>query len=327
MQEFSIKLEGVKQGSTGKQSWVYSLPVDQEIWNGERLISFSMADLKQLQQEFVKINAEFKSIALSNDETPYRFPVKINHNRGSGESFGEIVDVKTVEGKGLYLSVVWNDTTWEEIQKDNYKYVSVGIKPSYTTQLGNTYGPLIVELSLTEYPRVQSIGKIKDTLELRLSNIEDFEMNEEAMKAIEAFLMEKMQMLKEEIKAEMKAEMAEVEVEVKDEEEVPVEEAPEAPEMEGEAPAPEDAPMDAPEEDKKEEEELSNDVEEVNPLEERIKALEEKIGNFANFKHEEKAPVGKLVNKPMTFKDTLDKLMAEGYSHADATAKALKMCK
>lgn len=305
--DFSVELEGIKQGSSGKQSWVFALPVDEPIWNGKKMIQFSMDDLKLLQSEFIKINHEFTSLA--NDETPYRFPVKINHNRGSGSSYGNLVDVKIVKDKGLYLSVIWNDETWDDVQANTYKYVSAGIKPEYTTQLGNTFGPMIVELSLTEYPRVQSIGTIQDSLELRLSNIEEIEMNEETMKVIEAFVMEKVAMLKEEIMAELKAEQEVEEVEMAEEV------------IEEEAPAPDAKEEVVPSEEVMEEEELSND------LETRVKELEAKIADFSNFNSKEKASAGTITNVKPTYNSMLKKFIDEGMSISDATIKALKMCK
>lgn len=273
-----LSLDGIKQGTSGKTSWVYAIPANQDIWNGKRLIKFDNEDLALLQSEFIKINHEFTSLANGADTSPYRFPVKINHTRGSGDSMGNLLDVKVMKGKpnikdGLYLSVEWNDTTWGEIQKGNYKYVSVGIKPEYTTQLGTTFGPIIVELSLTEYPRVQTIGTIQDTLDLQLANkinTEDIDMEE-----VKAMIMEMMAAMKEEIMAELKPEeapeetpdeeMAEDVAPDAEMEEVPAEDAPKEDEemasVTPEAIMPEAGVPDAkPEEDKDEVEKLKAEL-------------------------------------------------------------------
>ena len=325
--DYAVELSGMKQGASGKTSWVYALPADESIFNGKQQIQFDMNDLKKLQEQWVLINNEFTDLANAANKEVYRFPVKVNHNRGSGESFGKIVDVKIVKDnpnvkEGLYLSIEWNDKTWDDVKEGKFKYVSLGIKP-YTTQSGKEYYPVIVELSLCEYPRVQSLGTIQETLELELSNTEDFEMNEETKAMIEAMISERIAAMKEEIMAEMKpAEEAPEEL-AKD---VPKEDEVKAEELAKEA------TEGLKKEDKPKEEELSNAVDPMEVYLKRIEALEIKLSNMeskegVDLSTVEKGFPGKDKAVALTYEQYLDKFMTEGDNIGVATIKAMKSVK
>lgn len=102
--------------------------------------------------------------------SPYRFPALRDHQQ-MGDTFGTIEQAKfgSIDGKtGAWFRVRWTDEARAIIAAQTLRYVSLHID-EYTVQDGRTFSPVAVDLSLTAYPRIQSIGTVQDTLGLRLS--------------------------------------------------------------------------------------------------------------------------------------------------------------
>lgn len=153
---------------TGGESWVFSLPIGVPVWTGERMRLFTE---KQAGEYVRNTNEALEYFRASASGSAYSFPVKVNH-KTAGKRYGDVLEAK-VGGdgakRGVYLRVRWKADTWKQIHASEYQHVSVGVDPSLTLQNGKKLGPLIVELSLTEEPRITSIGTIQDTIGLRLS--------------------------------------------------------------------------------------------------------------------------------------------------------------
>lgn len=160
------------------KSWVFALPINQEIWVWDesksdyvpRTISTNQA--KQIVAETKRALEYWRSITPSGS-TPYTPPVLREHER-QGSRYGSILDAKvsgTLEMRGIYLHIDWLDATYEDIESYKSQHVSIGITPSYRDGTGEVFGSIIDEVSLTEHPRLRGIGSIQDTLSLRLSDV------------------------------------------------------------------------------------------------------------------------------------------------------------
>jgi len=179
-------------------SWVFALPVDQEIWAWDeskkdytkRIISSKQA--KAIVLETRRALDYWKSITPTGS-TPYRPPVLREHER-TGTRFGSVLDAK-VKGfgkkRGIYLHVDWLSATYADIEEFKSQHVSIGISGSYRDGTGEQFSAFVDELSLTEHPRLRGIGSIQDTLSLRLSDAiqskEKIMSEDEIMALVEQF--------------------------------------------------------------------------------------------------------------------------------------------
>mgnify|MGYP001555669989 CR=1 FL=1 len=108
----------------------------------------------------------------SGADTPYTPPIYVSHDGTHGRR-GDILDVKVApvddgDLMALFVKVRWNSDTWQEIEARRWTGVSVGVKPMADSH-GESYGPVLAELSLTEEPLVEDLGTIQDTITLTLS--------------------------------------------------------------------------------------------------------------------------------------------------------------
>lgn len=102
------------------------------------------------------------------DGTPYQLPVLREHAM-DGEVEGSILTTKVGPDGQLYLKVHWTSRLWGAIQANAARYVSVRLERSYVTSWGESFGPVITEVSVTASPRLDVLGSIQDTLNLQLS--------------------------------------------------------------------------------------------------------------------------------------------------------------
>lgn len=173
--ECSVPLKG-RAGAEGSESWIFALPVGREFWDGKRLRTVS-EDEAQTYLANTKAAMAFFDASAPEGGTPYRFPIKEDHK--GGKRYGDILDVKlSGEGDwyGVWVKAGWNASTWEEIEASTRKHVSIAIR-GFELEDGTQLGPTIVETSLTEDPRLQSIGTIQDTIDIQLAQQTDEENN------------------------------------------------------------------------------------------------------------------------------------------------------
>lgn len=325
----------IKPSGNGKATWVRLLNVGSEVFDGKKMRMMSSDFIKSVVAEWRKAQYSFDLIAKENETKPYRFPVKINH-KTDGSRKGDIVDVK-INNNALYAKAEWTEEALKAIESNDYQHVSVGIWPEYTNERGETFGPLIAEFSITEYPRIQSIGTIQDTMLLELSQIKDVNMSTVTREDLDKLELErekeelkKMQEEKEEL--EKKAELMEAS------EDAPKEEEPkeEKTEMSEEMQALKDMikaeimeevkAMLAPKEDK---EEVTVELSVNAELTKQI--LMGVQGMLEEFKAEFKKPlktteVGFEGSNPkeMTKEELVDKYISEGMDMASAVKKAFR---
>ena len=241
----AIKLSGRDAGKENV-SWVRLAPIGRDFWDGRRVRQIDENMASEIVANFQKANHHFEA-STPDGSTPYRIPVDVEHRGGS--RLGDVIDLK-ISDDSLFAKTRWLESTWNEIQAGKAQHVSVVIEPSYHLDSGEELGWMLTSYAVTSEPRIQSQGRIQDTLDLQLNrhSNEDLDMNEEVKEAFASLL------------ATMKEVQASVsQVAEKLAEGAPVEEAEEALEDVAEAvedavEAVEDAPAEEPVEAAKEEE-------------------------------------------------------------------------
>lgn len=157
------------------KSKVFALPVGREIvfWDYSKQEYVA----KTISKEYAMRLVEFTNQAIANwiDDAPEGlspiYPPVIEEHEMHGKRFGDILNAELMgEGDkfGVYLLIDWLDSKWDDIQKDLSQHVSIGTLANYIDYRGRTYPAMINELSLVGSPRLKDIGRIQDTLSLRL---------------------------------------------------------------------------------------------------------------------------------------------------------------
>lgn len=196
-------------------SKIFALPVGPEIcfWDLDK----DEYVVQTITQEYAERLVYFTNQAISNwsNDAPEGLskilpPVLSEHKR-DGKRFGDILHSELMgDGAkyGVYLTVDWLDSTWEDIQNDETQHVSIGTSGKYKDYKGRDYPVIINEVSITGDPRLKNIGKIQDTLSLRLVDVipkttgED--MSQEEMLALFDAMLKRVEAL-EASNAELKA--------------------------------------------------------------------------------------------------------------------------
>lgn len=159
-------------------SWVFFAPEGRSIHFGDQ-VGVKVLTGEFIQQVVDQTNAFIAAcerIAAEAGTEVYRLPVKMNHDTG-GPDFGELLELRraTVEGKsGGWARVRWAQMIRGAVERRQVKYVSLGIPPeseALRTEDGTKFWPTLDELSLTSYPRLQSIGDIQSTLHVRMGRL------------------------------------------------------------------------------------------------------------------------------------------------------------
>lgn len=160
--------------SSDGNHWVFVMPVGQvydedlEVthdWNAE----FVQHVAEQNQALF----AELDEIAAETNSTPWRPPIKSEHHPLS-PSLGRVEEVRFGEfmpGKlGNWARIKWRDEVRAAVENGAHEYLSIGLFGKFPTQRGSVYGPVFGEISVTGWPKAQSLGTLQETLHIRLSN-------------------------------------------------------------------------------------------------------------------------------------------------------------
>jgi hypothetical protein len=157
--------------------WIFALPVETEVWAWSEAAQdylprfVTEAEGAALVAETQRALAHWRAVAPAG-LTPYTPPILVEHQR-QGARQGGIEDVRLAgvgDRRGIYLLAAWTEQAWARVCSDVSTRVSIGTTPKYRDGDGAEFGPLIDELSLTEHPRLKSIGTIQDTMALRLAD-------------------------------------------------------------------------------------------------------------------------------------------------------------
>ncbi|QDG49307.1 hypothetical protein FIV42_00720 [Persicimonas caeni] len=154
-----------------RTSWVKVLPLGETIDYHGRTIELSADYLTNLVSETQRLNAYFDQKAREGGGEAYRQPIWREHQPKT-ERDGSVDDVKlTKHGgfNGVWVKLSRTEDAQKAIDAGKIKYVSAGIVPEYTVESGESFGPVIREVSLTADPFLKSIGTIQDTLAVNLS--------------------------------------------------------------------------------------------------------------------------------------------------------------
>ncbi len=160
--------------SSDGNHWVFVMPVGQvydedlEVthdWNAEFV--------QHVAEQNKALFAELDEIAADTNSTPWRPPVKSEHHPLS-PSLGRVEEVRFGEfmpGKlGNWARIKWRDDVRASVENGAHEYLSIGLFGKFPTQRGSVYGPVFGEISVTGWPKAQSLGTLQETLHIRLSN-------------------------------------------------------------------------------------------------------------------------------------------------------------
>jgi hypothetical protein len=237
-------VELLKGGEPGL-SWAFAMPVGPLVrWDDETKqyehCFIDDAFAQAVVRETKRAMAHFEATAPKGG-SPYQLPITAEHLKPEelGHRRGDLLDVRfaDIDGKrGIWLLGRWTDAQWASIEVGEAQYVSIHIGDLVTSD-GMTFGVMVRELSVTSRPRFKTIGRIQDTLSLKMAEpqTEHEMLTPEEIKAIAeatatavAQAMAPMMELIDEMSAKMNGE----------EEETEPPETPEAPAVQaGEAPA------------------------------------------------------------------------------------------
>lgn len=116
---------------------------------------------RAITDEYLRqIVANFRDYYATLDErgADYRFPVQDSAQRGphkdSGRRLGDLLDVRLNDG--LQVKAGFLEATWPLVESGQISGFSVGVDAEYTDpQTGETYAPMLREMSSTNHPKVK----------------------------------------------------------------------------------------------------------------------------------------------------------------------------
>lgn len=177
------------------RQWVFAAPIEQPfvVWSVEDQVYKTAVFTREAAQRYVdNTNAAilaWRQDAVEAGVSPFLPPVLREH-QNQGWRGGSIHGAK-VAGSGakygIYLDVEWLPSVAADVRSNHTSFVSIGTLATYTDYQGREFSPVINELSITEDPRLKNIGKIQDTMSLRLSealNYGERKMTEEQIKQL-----------------------------------------------------------------------------------------------------------------------------------------------
>lgn len=160
------------------ESWVFALPVGERIlfWDdAAQEYTWTKITLEHAIQLVQNTNRAIQDWAAETPPglTPYRPPILREH-QFEGWRGGDLLEARLAgspaEGNhGVYLRACWLPAIWDQIQQGSTAHVSIGTLSTYVDSKGRDYSPVIQELSITETPRLKSLGTIQDYASLQLS--------------------------------------------------------------------------------------------------------------------------------------------------------------
>lgn len=156
----------------GDSQWIFVLPADSVVHDGRRLRKVTRAQLATYTRNTELLYAEYRRLAPAG-VTPFRLPLVVDHDLG-GASLGTLEEFKLTQRgprDGIWARVDYSPSGRSKVRRKEYRFVSVRIVDKIVTQSGKAFGPVIAEVSLTNYPRYQSLGEISDTAGMALSGL------------------------------------------------------------------------------------------------------------------------------------------------------------
>lgn len=165
------------QGGEPGLSWAFALPVgplvrlDESGENYEHCF-IDDAYAESVVRETKRAMKHFDATAPKGG-SPYRLPITAEHLKPEelGHRRGDLLDARfaDIDGRrGVWLLNRWTDAQWASIEAGEAQYVSIHVGDMVTSD-GMTFGVMVRELSVTSKPRFKTIGRIQDTLSLKMA--------------------------------------------------------------------------------------------------------------------------------------------------------------
>jgi len=177
-----------------QSSWVLSLPLGKaRVWSKTKGAYTTLDVTPEVAQgitmETNRLIDDLEAIASEAGRSVIYPPILCEHTP-DGRRYGDKLRAHYSDApghEGMWEHMLWKDDVWEQIQKGNVQYVSVGIVSHYHANHGEDYGPVADETSITSSPRFRNIGSIQDALKIRFSDgahITEIDMTKEELKAL-----------------------------------------------------------------------------------------------------------------------------------------------
>lgn len=160
-----------------RRQWIFAAPIDQAfaVWSCEDEAYKNVTFTEQLAARYVlntnKAIEAWAADAAEAGTSPFLPPVLKEHVAGwrGGSIHGARVAGEGLK-RGIYLDVSFLPDVAADVEAEHTNFVSIGTLPAYTDYRGREWSSIIHELSITENPRLKSLGTIQDTEGLRLSD-------------------------------------------------------------------------------------------------------------------------------------------------------------
>jgi len=178
-------------GTDGK-SWVRLFRAGKLFYAGEPMeVTEGELDLIAADTNRLIANCEKYASEAGDDRTAWKPPIMAEHESEGGKTFGRITRVKR-NGAELFGLVQWKGATWEQVLSEDVEFISPHIVGGYQDSKGETYARVLWEASLTTHPKLKDIGRVQDTLSIRLSDNTTITLNEQEEKQMEELVNELM---------------------------------------------------------------------------------------------------------------------------------------
>jgi|AKVG01.1.fsa_nt_gi phage host-nuclease inhibitor protein Gam len=175
-----------------KESWVRLFRAGSLVYEGEP-IEIDRAELELISTETNRLIANIEKYAAEagDDRSAWKPPIMSEHKSEGGKTYGSIQRTKVANDE-LYGLVLWKADTWEQVLAEEVEFISPHVVGGYQDSKGEKYARVLWETSLTTHPKLKDIGRVQDTLSIRLNdktitlNEQEGEQMEELAKEIMA---------------------------------------------------------------------------------------------------------------------------------------------
>lgn len=177
-----------KKAESDKATWVRVLPEGLMEYKGQR-VEYTKADLKAIAEDTNRLIRNSRKYAeeglikmaadgIEAEATPWHPPFLREHGKAAnGQTTGTKMLEARATGNNLWALMAWSDDDHTLVMSDRIEFVSPGIRYNFTDFKGERYAAVLWEISATTHPKRKDIGRIQDTLDVRLSDNETITIN------------------------------------------------------------------------------------------------------------------------------------------------------
>lgn len=152
------------------ESWVRLFRAGPLVYEGEPM-DVDADELELIASETNRLiaNCERYAAEAGDDRTPWKPPIMAEHKSEGGKTYGRLAELK-VRRDELFGRAQWKAATWEQVLAEDVEFVSPHVVGAYQDAKGEKYQRVLWETSLTTHPKLKDIGRIQDTMSIRLSD-------------------------------------------------------------------------------------------------------------------------------------------------------------